>query len=371
MCHSASPAARVAGEARYVLRGLSAAGARGEGGEGAEGPPARFKIANWGLDTFRESEAVLVNEAAVAEIRRRMAAHRQDRVRIDIAHTTAFKKAAEMQPENILGYGDLEDVPGDGLYVCNATWTDRGRQIWRALPDPSPAFLCRKGDHMMTQLDSVGLCPDGELELPTLCAADEPSTQPPADSRRGIYLQTITESAMIEILTQLLKKAGVSVPDKGAMTDAEYESALTAAAADYLGKGEPAEPEEKPMELKALEKRLAAAEKMITGYAGAADKAAKDEILRKCSAEGKVMPLTDAQIYGTGGETAVALSAMQAIYANLTPTVPVQTGGAARKGDNPKPAEVPVALSADQRRINEMMGVTQEEVQKYTKTAAD
>lgn len=349
-----------------MLRGLAAGVARGDGGAEA---PARIKIANWGLDEFRDGK-VLVNEAAVAEVRRRMTANRKDRVRIDIAHTTAFKPAAEILPENILGYGDLEAVPGEGLFLCNVTWTDRGRSIWKALPDPSPAFLARASDHMMTQLDSVGLCPDGELELPTLCSAE-----PSAPAVPGIYLQTITESAMIKTLSALLKKAGVTVPDQGESSDSEYEAVLTAAAADYLGKAEETTEMagadcETQKKLSALEKRIAEHERKIAGWQQDADKAAKDEILRKCSAEGKVMPLTNEQIFGGGKETAIALSAMEAIYSNLKPTVPVQSGGAARKGDSLERKEARHTLSADQIKINEMMGVSQEEVIKYAGAAA-
>lgn len=350
---------RVAGEVRWMLRGLSAGAARPESGE----PPDRFKIANWGLDTFRGG-AVLANEEGVAEIRRRMAAHRQDRVRIDIAHKTAFKKAAEINPEDILGYADLESVPGDGLYLCNAAWTPNGRKLWQALPDPSPAFLARQRDHLMVQLDSVGLCPDGELELPTLCAAD-------ASVPAATYLQSVTPQAMKQVLIALLKKAGVTVPDQGDMTDAEYEAALTAAAADYTAGNADAAPEvekEVSMELSAMNQRLKKLEADATAAAAAAERAGKEEIRRLCSAEGKVLPFTDDQLFGTGGETAVALSAVQAVYKNLVPTVPGKT--AARTGDKPDAKETKHELSADERRCFDLMGVTPEEVEKFAPVAA-
>ncbi len=287
LCHApTATGALPAGEARYMLRGLNVA----SGTESAKGePPARVKIANWGKEVFRGGE-VLVNAEAVAEIRRRMAANRQDRVRIDIVHKTAFRPQDEIEPENILGYGDFEDVPGEGLFLCNIAWTDRGRQIWRALPDPSPAFLCRKGDHLMTQLDSVGLCPDGELELPTLCSASGPV---PGD---GIILKSaLTESTMIELLKSLLAKAGVTVPEKGTMTDAEYEQALTAAAADYLGKAEESTEEmeakkvcaAKPADITALQRRIDEQERKLSAVLNASDTAAREEIVRQCSAEGK------------------------------------------------------------------------------------
>jgi hypothetical protein len=350
---SRSPVGSGEAEERFMLRGIAAKESRT-----GDGPPDRFKIANWGREEFRGG-AVLTREDGVTEIRRRMAARRHDRVRIDVAHKTAFKSAADMNPEDILGYADLEAVPGDGLYLCNATWTDRALKIWKALPDPSPAFLARKKDSLMVELDSVGLCPDGELELPTLCSAD--ASPPPPNT----YLKSVSYEAMIQVLLSMLKKAGVTVPDKGEMTDTEYEAALTAAAAEYAGKEEkPSEREESPEMLSALDRRLKALEGSVNAQTAAAEKARKDEIVRLCSAEGKVIPLTDDQIYGRNGETAIALSALEAIYRNLQPTVPLKAGGA-RPAQGDKVVEVKRQLSADEQRINDMMGVTQEEVEKY------
>lgn len=353
-----------------MLRGLSPL-------ETSDDPPKRFKIANWKLEKFRGG-SVLVNEAAVAEVRRRMSAGRVDRVRIDVAHKTAFKKAAEMQPEDILGYGDLEDVPGDGLYVCNAEWTPRAisGQLWKALPDPSPAFMARKDDHMMTQLDSVGLCPNGELELPRLCSADDnnfggrdaPATPP------DTYLKSVTPEAMLKTLLALLTKAGVKVPEQGDTPDAEYEAILTGAAADYVGDGGDAPPAEKKEMLSAkdsdVEKRLKAIETQNAVNAKAADTAAKREIMSKCSAEGKVVPLTDEQIYGKAGEEGIALNALEAIYSNLKPTVKVGSAGASPHQADKTNTETKRVLSADEQKIADVMGVTAEELNQYAPAAA-
>lgn len=345
----------LAGEARWMLRGLSAGGAAEAA---SDEPPARFKIANWGPEEFRNGK-VVTREDGVAEIRRRMAANRVDRVRIDIAHKTAFKAAKEMDPADILGYADLESVPGDGLYLCNATWTPNGRKLWQALPDPSPAFLARKSDHLMVELDSVGLCPNGELELPTLCAAD--ASIPP-----GTYLQsaTLTDTKMNQVLIALLKKAGVKVPEQGDQSDTEYTAALQAAAADYIGGEEPAEKTEEMALSADFNARLKRLEADAAKSAAAADRAGKEEIVRRCSAEGKVLPFTNDQLYGLNGEEPVALSAVRAVYGNLEATVAV-SGQPARQGDAVKKNEVKRQLSADEKRINDLMGVTQEEIEKH------
>lgn len=360
-CHAGSASVGVAsGEQRYTLRGLSPI-------ETSDDPPTRFKIANWKLEKFRGG-SVLVNNESVTEVRRRMSANRVDRVRIDVCHKTAFKKAEDIQPEDILGYGDLEDVPGDGLYVCNAQWGARAirDQIWKLLPDPSPAFYARKGDHMMTQLDSVGLCPNGELELPRLCSADNNSATPP-----DTYLKSVTPEAMLKTLLALLTKAGVKVPAQGDMPDTEYEAVLTGAAADYVGSGGGAAEEKAEMtsaKETEYDKRLKAIEDQNARNAKAADTAAKREIMSKCSAEGKVVPLTDEQIFGKAGEEGIALSALEAIYGNLKATVAVKAGGDGKQADKTN-VETQHKLSADEQKVADIMGVTAEELEKFAPAA--
>lgn len=341
------------GEVRFTLRGNVPSDRTDE-------PPTRFKIANWGLSTFRTGK-VLVNEEAVRTIRSRMAAARRDRVQIDVCHRNAFKPGPQQEPESTLGYADLEDVPNDGLYLCNATWTDRGKAVWKALPDPSPAFLARKQDHMMTFLDSVGLCPNGELELPTLCSADSPSSP-----NNNLYLKTVTPEAMNQLLCQLLKKAGVKIPDKGEMSDDEYSAALMAAATEHLEGADAMPEEEKPEMLNALDQRMKKLELADAERAAAAEKAGKEEILRLCSAEGKVMPLTNDQIFGTATVAATPLPVLQSIYGNLKKTVEIGTQQQ-RQGD--KPAEVKVTLSAEDLKILAVMGVKPEEAEKFCPVA--
>ncbi len=335
----ASAAAVPAGEARMILRGVPAEGAR------SDEPPARIKALPWGTVKTREGNFV-VNEEAVASIRQRMSASRRDRVRIDREHETAFKPAGARKPADILGFGDLEVVPGEGVFLANITWTKPGREAWTSLPDISPAFNNRKTDHVVTNLDSVALCCDGEVEGLTLLSADGDSA--------GIYLEP-TDDSMKELLLQLLAKAGVEVPE-GA-TDADIQ----ALAVKHLDGGKPAEkPDETAAAMSAQEARLKKLEDAEAARLASADAAAREELKRKASAEGKVIPLTDEQIAETEVKT------LSAIVAGLPAgQVPLEGRSGKPAGEGQKPGEKTVTMSAADKQTAELFGLTEEEFKKF------
>ena len=151
---------------------------------------------------------------------------------------------------------------------------------------------------------------------------------------------------------------------------------LTAAAADYLGKAEESTEEleakkacaAKPADIAALQRRIDEQERKLSAVLNASDTAAREEIVRQCSAEGKVIPLSDDHIYGRNGETAIALGALRAMAAALPQTVRVN-GGKPAPGDK---TTAPKADTYDDEQVKCMaaMGVTPDEVKKFGAAAA-
>jgi phage I-like protein len=340
LCHG-SAAAVVAGESRMMLRGSWIRG------DSAEAPPERFKVLPWGETKTRDG-ALVVNDEAAQTIEARMKASRRDVVRIDREHATAFVPALKRNPRDILGYGKLEVVKGEGVFLSSVRWTPEGKEVWAALPDVSPSFNFRKQDNLVTNLESVALCCDGEIEGLTLLSADA------ADSA-GIYLEP-TDDSMKELLLQLLAKAGVEVPE-GA-TDADIQ----ALAMKHLEGGKPADKkdDESAAAMSAQEARLKKLEDALAARQASDDKAEREELKRKASAEGKVIPLTDEQIAETDVKT------LSAIVAGLPAgQVPLEGKSGKPAGESQKAGEKVVTLTAADKQMCELYSLSEEDFKKY------
>jgi phage I-like protein len=337
----ATAAAVPAGESRMMLRGSWSRG------DAAEAPPDRFKVLPWGETKTRDGKLV-VNEEAAQVMESRMKASRRDVVRIDREHATAFVPALKRNPRDILGYGKLEVVPGEGVFLSSVRWTPEGKEVWAALPDVSPSFNFRKADNLVTNLESVALCCDGEIEGLTLLSAD--------GDAGGIYLEP-TEDSMKELLLQLLTKAGVEVPE-GA-TDADIQ----ALAMKHLEGGKPADKkdDETAAAMSAQEARLKKLEDAEAARQLSADNAAREELKRQASAEGKVIPLTDEQIAETEVKT------LSAIVAGLPAgQVPLGEGKSGKPaGEGTKAGEKSVTLTAAEKQMCELYSLTEEDFKKY------
>jgi len=324
---------------------------RGSAGPGGDAPPDRIRVMPWGKTEARDDYFV-VTPSAVASMKNRNQKARRDRIRIDREHATAFVPAVKRNPKDILGYGDFEVVDGEGIFLANIQWTDSGRENWKALPDVSPAFLKRKSDGMVTELESVGLCSDGELEGLHLYSA---SAAMPA----GVFLSP-TNEVMNELIIQLLKKLGIDVP-----AEADEATLRDLALKALEGSDDAAEVKPKPEEdasvMSALAKRLERLERTESDRTAARDAEEIAEIQRTASAEGKVIPMTDEQIK----KLSVSPAQLRAMVGGLPAgQVPMGGGGGARPGATPPPGEKATLLSASDKHVAKVFGLPEEEVAK-------
>ena len=91
-----------------------------------------------------------------------------ERVAIDFNHcsvpgTDTYKDLLKVgQPPLIFGYGRVEAVPEDGIYLEDIIWTPLGVQHARNFEDLSPAI--RDEDGEVTLVHSVALTPNGKVE---------------------------------------------------------------------------------------------------------------------------------------------------------------------------------------------------------------
>lgn len=328
--------------ARVYLRGLGCF--RAQLPADGEAPPERLKVCPWGVTETRQGKVVLDEEAARL-LTSNMTARRMDSVPLDFEHTTAGQQATlANQPVKRAGFGTLEVVPGEGLFLSAIRWTRDGREHFDSYNDLSPAIR-RNKDGRITLLDSVALCAHGEIEGLTLFFANETTTQ-----------EISAHSVMKDLVKQFLHKDGITVP-----ADADDEQ-LTTLAAQHLeseaAKSKAAkagdQKEEEDSKLEKLSAQMAALEKRHADEAAARDAKEKDRLVKLAAAEGKEVPFSADEL------KTFSVEALEKIIAKL-PAGEVPIAGKNTDGGEGKT----VALSATQKEINSICGVSEDEFTKF------
>lgn len=329
-------------------------------------PPARLVVAPWGKSDLRERGVALVGAETLARFDASQKALRLDRVAIDFEHNTvpgtaAYEASAE--PRKVAGYATAQAVDGVGLVLSAIDWTPEGLEALQGghYQDVSPTIYRDEAGHVVG-LHSVALVRHGEIQGLTLEAAATAlsaqllaleaahSTQPPTPNEppasTGRDLPTVT---MKNLLKEILAALGITLADDA--DDAAYEAAAKEGAKKLdalMAKAEPApagaDGEAEPMS--ALERRLQALE-------AKEEASERQAIVARATHAGKVIPLSAEDIAKTPVEV---LSAMvEKLPAGKVPT-------AARTPEGAQPTQEPDALSAETRKFQRQLGVTDEEL---------
>ena len=138
------------------LRGVSNKGL-------AEGElPIRIKILAWGSNPSQVGD-VRVTDVTLAALRAQADGRVFDRIRLDFEHNSE-PGAANFQPppRKHAGYGLLEVVPGDGIYLSGIVWTPAGKEFAREYSDLSPTVKLNAAGEVVF-VSSVALCPNGAV----------------------------------------------------------------------------------------------------------------------------------------------------------------------------------------------------------------
>jgi Mu-like prophage I protein len=129
--------------------------------------PQRLKFFAWG-DNKSTDGNFRAGEKTSAELSANQKKLGFERVAIDFNHcsvpgTDTYKDLlAQGQPPLIFGYGRVNPIPGDGLYLEDIIWTPLGVQHARNFEDLSPAIQDEDGE--VTLVHSVALTPNGKVE---------------------------------------------------------------------------------------------------------------------------------------------------------------------------------------------------------------
>ncbi len=132
--------------------------------------PTRIKILAWGAN--ESDRGTFLVDAATAEcLRAQIAKDAYAKLVIDFDHQSEEGSGSYKEsPRHHAGYGDLEVVEGDGVYLAGIEWTDAGREYAFDYKDLSPSIEY-DDDRRVVRITSVALVPNGALKGRTLFAA--------------------------------------------------------------------------------------------------------------------------------------------------------------------------------------------------------
>lgn len=274
-----------------------------------ESLPQRLKFFAWGENKSTDGN-FRAGDKTSAELLTNQKKFGFERVAIDFNHcsvpgTDTYKDLLKAgQPPLIFGYGRVEAVPDDGLYLEDIIWTPLGVQHARNFEDLSPAIQDDDGE--VTLVHSLALTPNGKVEglefFAALAKSPEDMRVPPELSGKSLTLlsvarmlglpETSEEKDVLEKFQNILHVAsGVTEAGTGAIT------ALTA-------------------RIKTLEENVkrAADEEQTTERA---------RMVTLLSAEGKSPRREDGAAYSRDELLALDVPTLKLLQANTPVTVPL------------------------------------------------
>jgi phage I-like protein len=295
-----------------------------------ESLPQRLKFFSWG-DNKSTDGNFRAGEKTSAELATNQKKFGFERVAIDFNHcsvpgTDTYKDLlAQGQPPLIFGYGRVNPVPGEGLYLEDIIWTPLGVQHARNFEDLSPAIQDEDGE--VTLVHSVALTPNGKvegLEFFTAQAFASVSNKPKDNATPAVtgelgsktltllsvagmlgLPETAEEKAVLERLSQRLKE-----PDGQQRVTAETITLLNA--------------------------RLEALEKKLADGAKTEQDTERLRVVTLLSAEGKSPRHADGAAYSRDELLALDVPTLKLLHANTPVTVPLSARGMTSQIEGPR-----------------------------------
>lgn len=250
--------------------------------KGVEGLPARFLVFPWGSQQTAMGQ-VICNETTVKTLAAFNASKNWDRPALDFEHSSVPGSATyQGEPVKVAGYGTLEVVQGEGIYLLMSSWTQEGKDYAAGghYGDLSPTVKVNAKNEIIG-LHSVALCRHGATPgvlflSATTTTTTTPMKQPPTSNDE-------LAAALIEALG--LDAATPPAAIMAALKDklaAEELKEPDATAADKMLSASPA--------FKALADKITAQDETIKTLSAALDGDKRNAVLREAARQGKQVP---------------------------------------------------------------------------------
>ena len=298
--------------------------------------PRRIKVLNWGDNPNCHGKRVNVGALFVKCLNADTYPYRK--VALDFEHNTfpgtaAYKESKEPRP--VAGFGTIEAVEGDGVYITMLSWTPDGEKMAANYADVSAGAVTDKEGNLVA-VASVALCRAGAVD--GMDFVEAPLSGGISSALSGIINQGRAEPGhqdnqkgqqAMDYKALLLKALGLG-------EDATDE-AIQAALAEKFEK-KPTEEEQKAALHAIVAKEVAEAFKPIEEKVAALSAAAvaheKADLIAEAAREGKVIAL------GADALAKLSVDDLKATIAKTAVTVPLNAKTPTTMKENPPAGEV-------------------------------
>ena len=294
--------------------------------------PRRIKVLNWGDNPNCHGKRVNVGALFVKCLNADTYPYRK--VALDFEHNTfpgtaAYKESKEPRP--VAGFGTIEAVEGDGVYITMSSWTPDGEKMAANYADVSAGAVTDKEGNLVA-VSSVALCRAGAVD--GMDFVEAPLSGGISSALSGIINNNQKGQQAMDYKALLLKLLGLGED----ATDEAIQAALDAA-----GK-KPTQEEQDAALSAAVKAAVAEAVKPINEKVAALSAAAeaheKADLIAEAAREGKVIAL------GADAIGKITVEDLKATIAKTPVTVPLnaKTPTNLAGGDARHPGEVPEEL---------------------------
>lgn len=322
--------------------------------QGEKGLPQRILVLAWGEHDTTKGK-VICDTTTMQQLAAYNAAQNWDRIALDFEHNSVpGSPSYQGEPVKIAGYGTLQLVAGEGIYLLMSSWTPQGKEYAAGghYGDLSPVVKVNERNEVIG-LHSVALCRHGATPGLVFLSAAAPvqhsATPRTANSSSNSMTpeQLVAELAKTlgldagtppaDILAKLVAQMGETEKELTAMKTKSEEDAKTLSAQG----GDPlkllsTQLQEQGDQLKLLSEQLLDSQ--------------RGEIIAAAVREGKQVP----SIAST-----LALSDLKKLTAELPVTVPME------KRLSSAPPASGAADTAETAAVSSMTGVSAEDRAKY------
>ncbi len=322
--------------------------------KGAEGLPTRMLVLPWGRNETAKG-AVIVDETTVQHLTAYQASQHWDRVALDFEHNTVETSRTYSATAPVAGYGTIELVEGEGIYLNMSSWTPQGKELAGGghYGDLSAAVVQTKSGSVVG-VHSVALCRHGAtpgvlfLNAPWPPQAETRAPQTAEDLFAALIsaLQLPPEATpndIIESLTDIMRTENPPANKPEAKTEEKPTADVTTLSAEVT---------KLTSLVTSLTETVTTLATQVQTNAKSAEAKEREMILLSARREGKEVPKV-------AGEK-LALDDLRALCAELPVTLPLES-----VISETLPLSTTRATSGELEQISRLTGVTDDMRKKY------
>lgn len=322
--------------------------------QGEKGLPEKILVLAWG-DHDTTQGKVICDDTTMRQLAAYNKARNWDRIALDFEHNSVpGSPTYKGEPVKVAGYGTLQLVPGEGIYLLMTSWTPEGREYAAGghYGDLSPVVKCNDGNEVIG-LHSVALCRHGATPgLVFLSAAFDAHTGGHDPSRtKRLSTTTMKPEELVSKLAEMLGLAATSTPDEvlAALTTkmGETEKELSA----MKEKQKTLSASQGNEDFKALSAQLTTLQEQLKTLSAQQLDSQRGEIIAQATREGKQVP---------GVAKTMSIADLKQLCAELPVTIPLH-----KRTPEMVALSTGGAPSAELAAIDKLTGVTDDDVKKY------